>query len=359
MIGLLQAGRGHNTHSLAEECGVCRRTVFRDLDLLRLAGVPLTFDEDQQRYHVPGTFYLPPTDFTPEEALSLLVLCHELGDRDGLPFHAPARRAALKLESSLSPRLREYLREVSAAVRVRLPPTNRLAGHETTYQQLLDAMATRRCVRIHYDSLTEWRKIATKLSPYRLLFSRRSWYVIGRSSLHRATRTFNVGRILRLEPLDERYRVPRGFSIEQVLRNAWHLIPERGPDQRVVVRFEKMVAQNVAEVAWHKTQRLVWRRDGRLDFHVTVSGLNEISWWVLGYGDQAEVIRPTALRELIVRRCRRLLDRYGQPESSAAAQRAAAKRALGKRTTAAAHVANGRGARRDGPATNTRRRGRS
>ena len=69
------------------------------------------------------------------------------------------------------------------------------------------------------------------------------------------------------------------------------MIPEKGRDSEVVVRFSKLVAQNVAEVNWHKTQRLAWRDDGTLDFHVTVSGLNEISWWILGYGDQAEVDR--------------------------------------------------------------------
>ena len=35
LIGLLQSGRGHNAHSLAVECGVSRRTIFRDLDIMR------------------------------------------------------------------------------------------------------------------------------------------------------------------------------------------------------------------------------------------------------------------------------------------------------------------------------------
>ena len=30
--------------------------------------------------------FLPPTNFTPEEALSLLVLCYHLGDQSGVPF---------------------------------------------------------------------------------------------------------------------------------------------------------------------------------------------------------------------------------------------------------------------------------
>lgn len=272
--------------------------------------MPLCFDDEQQRYRIPGTYYLPPTNFTPEEALSLLVLCHELGDESRLPFFGPARTAAVKLESSLPGRLREQLRDVAEAVHIQPMPRNPLAGQQPVYEQLLEAIAARRSVRIGYQSLTEWKDISTRLDPYRLLFSRRSWYVIGRSSLHRSRRTFNVGRIRKLELLDDTYQIPRGFSVDRYLGNAWHLIPEPGRDSRVLVRFSKQVAQNVAEVVWHKTQQTAVREDGTLDFRVTVSGLNEISWWILGYGDQAEVLEPPELRRLIAERAMRMAERY-------------------------------------------------
>jgi len=310
LIGLLQAGRGYNSDALAQACGVSRRTVFRDLDLLRLSGVPLSFDENQQRYRIPGACLLPPTNFTPEEALSLLVLCHELGSSSGVPLLTAARTAAVKLESSLPARLRDQLREVTAALHIAAEPANPLVGCKPVYDLLLTAIANRRNVRIHYQSLAEEKEIATRLSPYELFFSRRSWYVVGRSSLHRAKRTFNLGRILRIEPLDDRFRVPRGFSLARHLRNAWHMIPEKGRDREVVVRFDRLVAQNVAEVNWHKTQRVVFRDDGSADFHVTVSGLKEISWWILGYGDRAEVLEPPELRQLIAQHAQRMADQY-------------------------------------------------
>jgi predicted DNA-binding transcriptional regulator YafY len=305
LIGLLQVGRGYNAESLALECRVSRRTIFRDLDLLRQSGIPLMFDPDQQHYHIPGACLLPPTNLTPEEALSLIVLCHELGNGAGLPFLGPARSAALKLESSLPARLRDQLRDVVANVRIKPPPLNPLTGCKAVYDQLLDAIVHHRNVRIRYGSLQEQKEITTRLSPYRLFFSRRSWYVVGRSSLHRAKRTFHLGRILSVTPLDDHFRVPCGFSIERYLGNAWHIIREKGRDSQVVVRFSKLVAKNVAEVNWHKTQRLVWRDDGALDFHVTVSGLNEISWWILGYGDQAEVVQPPELCRLVADRVKR------------------------------------------------------
>jgi predicted DNA-binding transcriptional regulator YafY len=250
------------------------------------------------------------TNFTPEEALSLVVLCHELGNSGGLPFLGPARSAAVKLESSLPTRLREQLRDVVSTIRIQTPPTNPLQGRKPIYEQLLEAIVDRRNVRICYDSLQERKKLVTRLSPYQVFFSRRSWYVVGRSSLHRAKRTFHLGRILDIKTLDDQFQIPRGFSIERYLGNAWHMIPEKGRDSDVVVRFSQFVAQNVAEVNWHKTQRLAWRDDGTLDFHVTVSGLNEISWWILGYGDQAEAIEPPELRRLVAERARRMAAMY-------------------------------------------------
>jgi predicted DNA-binding transcriptional regulator YafY len=311
LLSLLQAGKGFNVEGLAQECGVSRRTVFRDLDLLRLSGVPLRFDEERQHYILQGGFFLPPTNFTTEEALSLIVLCHELGDQSGLPFLNSARSAAVKLESALPGRLRDQLRELSASLTISPLPRNPLEGKRPVFEQLREALAKRRSVRIRYRSLHEGGEIRTKLQSYRLFFSRRSWYVAGRSSLHRATRTFNLGRVIEIEPLEERYRIPRGFTVERLLRNAWHLIPEPGADWNVVVRFSTMVASNVAEVLWHKTQQLRWNGDGTLDFSVTVSGLEEISWWIMGYGDQAEVLRPEELRRIITRRVARLAEMYG------------------------------------------------
>ncbi len=272
--------------------------------------MPLLFDEEQQRYSIPETYFLPPTSFTPDEALAVLVLCQELGDTGQLPFYAAAQTAAIKLESSLPEPLREHVREASPGVNIALAPRNQLEGRQGTYYGLLGCIARKQSAQIRYDSFAEGGMIETKLSPYRLLFSRRSWYVIGRSACHRQVRTFNVGRIEHLEPLQERFQIPRTFSIDRYLGNAWHLIPEPGPDWRVVIRFAKLVARNVAEIAWHKSQRPVFNPDGTMDFHVTISGLNEISWWVLGYGDQAEVLEPAELREIVSRRAAKIVEIY-------------------------------------------------
>jgi predicted DNA-binding transcriptional regulator YafY len=315
LLQMLQSGSGRNADGLAADCEVSRRTVFRDLEALKAAGVPIAYDSGVDRYSVPSTYFLPPINFTAAEAMSLLALSSEMGRSDRLPFYEPAQAAALKLADSLPGTLRKELRTLTRAIRIRPTPVNRLAGKRNIYEQLVAARAARRVVRIEYDSLTEGEHIITKLRPYCLHFYQHSWYAIGRSSLHRGVRTFNLSRVASLKMLPERFSMPAHFSVERYLQNAWAMIPGEGPDQQVEVRFKPLVARNVAEIRWHKTQQHELESDGSLVFRARVSGLHEIVWWILGYGDQAEVLRPIKLRQLVAQRARNMAAMYDGRES--------------------------------------------
>jgi proteasome accessory factor B len=76
------------------------------------------------------------------------------------------------------------------------------------------------------------------------------------------------------------------------------MIPE-GKLHRVHLHFRRKVAGNVAEVQWHPSQKVRWNDDGSIEFHVRVDGLGEITWWILGYGDEVEVVAPVELRRRI------------------------------------------------------------
>lgn len=313
VVEILQSGRALNSRQLADECGVSRRTLFRDLKTLQLSGLRIIFDEQRQGYMLPGMTYLQPTDFTVQECLSLLSVCQELGDVErGIPFQQAARTAAVKLLSSLPQNMREYVGELTELVSIRLDTRSDMTGSQPIYQMLMESLANHHHVRVNYRSFGDEGEISTMLSPYRVLFQKHSWYVIGRSSLHRAVRTFNLARINNAELLESKYEIPKRFSLDSYLRNAWSLIPERGNTHDVVLRFQKKVSRNVAEVQWHKTQQLTWNDDGSLNFKVKVDGLREIVWWILGYGDQVEVLKPAVLRREIARQVGALGQTYQQ-----------------------------------------------
>lgn len=306
LLKLLNTGRP-NVESLAMALGVSRRTILRDVEELRDIGFQIEFDQEMKRYVLNGSVLLPTMQFTVDEALALLILCFETGQE--IPFLRSARMAAIKIQNTLPRKIQENIREINLALHVQPRRVNPLSENEPVFDFFLDAIRARISVRIRYKSPVE-PEFDTLLSPYQLYFARHSWYVIGRSSIHREVRMFHLGHILRHERTENSYEIPRGFTLKRFFGNAWSMIREPGPDQEVVVRFSPLVAQNVSEVAWHSTQRVLWNSDGSLDFSVTVSGLNEISWWILGYGKEAEVLKPLKLRQMIRKHAEEMLAKY-------------------------------------------------
>lgn len=63
---------------------VAERTVYRDIERLRNAGVPIDFDDQTRGYAIRRDFFLRPIDLTLDEALAHSILTDRLeltGDR--------------------------------------------------------------------------------------------------------------------------------------------------------------------------------------------------------------------------------------------------------------------------------------
>jgi len=313
LLERLQSGRPHSTAELARLCDVSRRTVFRDIKMLQEAGIPVLYDAAQQGYWISSHSLLPPMNLTLAETLSLLVLAENAAAPErGIPFQDAARDAALKLQSNLPSHLGPFASELAHTVQVEMEPQADLSGAELHYERILRCLTDRCKIRIWYHSLAEKKDLLTLLSPYRLLFRRHTWYVIGRSSLHRSVRIFHLGRILRSELTSDSYQIPPRFSLKNYFGNAWSLVREPRARTVIQIRFQPLVAENVAEVCWHPTQKTSWNDDGTLDFTVTVDGIHEISWWILSYGDQAKVLGPPALQQLIRQRAAQMVKQYSK-----------------------------------------------
>ncbi len=315
ILEYLQSGRRYHTGDLSSFVGVSKRTIFRDLKVLQDSGVQLLYDETAQGYWMPPSTFLPPTDLTVNETLSLLLLGEKLGDSTlGIPFQETAREGARKLLANLPSALRSHLSQMSEHLEITLEPKHPLLDSQPHFQRVLEAMNQRCKIRLLYHSLSEGSQISTLVSPYKIFFQSRTWYVIGRSSLHKEVRTFHVGRILESTLTPDEYVIPPRFSLQRHFGNAWRMIREK-PKVEVVVRFQPQVASNVSEVVWHATQRVVWNPDKSMDYHVTVEGIREISWWILGYGDQAEVMAPQSLRDLVESHVKRMAAVYRKSTS--------------------------------------------
>src|SRR5687768_15987244 len=125
---MLSAGQPQTASALADECGISRRSLFRDVAVLRDAGLPILFDEQRHGYVLNRQPFLRPTEFTVSEALSLISLAEAASHRrPRIPLQRNARAAALKLLSNLPNRLRDHIGRLAERIHIEIGPVNPVA----------------------------------------------------------------------------------------------------------------------------------------------------------------------------------------------------------------------------------------
>lgn len=301
LIVLMQQDRAGNASDLARTLGVVNRTVHRYLETLRELGVPWYFDDETKRYRISREFFLPPLQLTAGEALALLALGRNLGGSEQIALTAPAARAVEKIRGQLPSRVLAELADLDARIDVRIPAT----GPDTdairdVFGTIQQAIAARRAIRCRYESPNGGSDgDAFMFRPYALSFDQRAWYVIGHHDRHNEVRRLKLTRFAAICLTDKPYAIPDDFSVEAFRGKAWRMIRGDGVVRRIVIDFEPMVADTVSETNWHPTQHVELHDDGSITFTCDVEGLDEIVWWVLGYGPHARVREPRELAEQV------------------------------------------------------------
>ena len=103
-----------------------------------------------------------------------------------------------------------------------------------------------------------------------------------------------MSRFSRIEPTDHSYTIPKTFSLNRHLGNAWRMI--RGEKTfKVELHFDPEFAETIADTHWHPTQDVIWNDDQSITFKCKVDGLEEIVWWVLSMGPHCAVKAPREL----------------------------------------------------------------
>jgi proteasome accessory factor B len=287
--------------------GKSRRTVYRDLKELEGAGLPCRFDTRQHCYVFDHQSPLPTLALSKDEAFGLLLLLREASHNIRFPFAYPAQLLSLKIESCLRREVRQFCDASLQFISISSAPKVRMDLLDTTFAQVLEAIQVKRVLAIHCYLPAEQRSVTTDFNPYYLVYSAHTWHAVGESSFHKAVHTLGLNNITQLSPLDRYFVEDEKFDLREYFGYAWSLLRE-GQIYEVELKFCPGIASDVAGVQWHETQTASFEDDGSVVLKFRVDGLNEITWWILGYGDQVEVLAPKALRQKIAQIASRIAD---------------------------------------------------
>jgi predicted DNA-binding transcriptional regulator YafY len=304
----LQAKGQQRAEDLATTFEISKRTIYRDIQALSESGVPVIASPGHG-YSLMEGYFLPPLQFSADEAVILLLGADFLAQSFDDQYRAAARSAMSKIEAALPEKSRDEVRELQNSMQfVTLTPSEQNL-HPDILMQIRRAIIQRR--RIHFDyhtrhtGETAGRKTARDADPYALAFIHGHWYLTAYCHLRQDVRNFRLERIDHLTILNQRFQRPADFRVG-----------ETGNEPNIPIRalFSKEIARWVLEEHLYYMVSEEETPEGLL-VTFKVRQENELLHWLLGWGGHVRVLEPEGLRQRLIEAAEAFLLNHKLPES--------------------------------------------
>jgi predicted DNA-binding transcriptional regulator YafY len=149
------------------------------------------------------------------------------------------------------------------------------------------------------------------VSPYGIVLKDGVGYLVGVVDGYEDVRIFALHRARRAEVLAERRVTKKDFSLDDYI-DGGSFGYRLGDDITLKARFSKTVARTVTEALLAADQKLVTEDDGSVVISARVPDTQQLRSWLLGFGPEAEVLAPKALRDWASTTARSLVDVYSK-----------------------------------------------
>lgn len=311
-ILLLLQTRGRMTAAqLAAELEVSVRTVYRDVEALGAAGVPLYGDAGHAGgYRLLDGYRTRLTGLTSDEA-EALFLAGAPGPAAELGLGAVLAAAQLKVRAALPPELRAHADRISGRFHLDAPGWYAGADETPHLPAVADAVWNSRVLHVRYRRWRAPTDVERRLEPYGLVLKAGRWYVVAGPG----PRTYRVDQILRLEPVDEGFDRPDDFDLAAYWTAYQRDFHHRLRPATAVVRLAPGVTLPGPGTTEGRTEGSA-EDDGWTRLTVPIESVDHAHGEFLRLGTGIEVLEPPELREKIARTVAELAGTYADSVTS-------------------------------------------
>jgi predicted DNA-binding transcriptional regulator YafY len=306
---LLQTRGRVPAHELAERLEVSVRTIYRDIEALSAAGVPVYADRGRHGgIRLLAGFRTDVTGLTADESRALFILA------------AQGAHAALGLDAALGSALRKVMAALPAPHRPAAEVTSRRILVDATrwrggprqaadLEVLQDAVFADRRLRLRYRHSGASEPRTYTVDPYGLVSKAGVWYLV--ADRRGTPRLFRADRVRSATLLDDPVRRRPGVELADVWEVLRRQVEERPGGLEVVVRVRRDRLDMFLRLTASALVALP-DDDGRGDW-VTARlsyGVVAETRQLLAFSDRVEVLSPPEAREELARAARSVAALY-------------------------------------------------
>lgn len=309
ILMLLQTRGRVSARTLAEHLEVSQRTVYRDIDELSAAGVPVVVERGATGgFELLGGWRTTLTGLTSDESQALFFLglpgpIAELGLGDTMAS------AQLKLLAALPAAWQGDATRVRARFHVDLAGWYRRVAPVASLRDLADAVWSDRRVTIRYDS---WRGLVEReLEPLGLVIKAGEWYLVA-APPRGSARTYKVANIraLTVGAAFERPSFDLGGFWAESLQRFERELHRGSADIRLTARGRQLLGNTSAAIEDAIARAGAPDPDGWLRVTIPTESLDHAAGQLLALGPEVVVLAPRDLRQLLRTRARAVAALY-------------------------------------------------
>jgi predicted DNA-binding transcriptional regulator YafY len=175
ILNLLRSRRNLKASDLAKECEVSERTIFRDIQALSEARVPIYFDRG---YKLLTDAFLPPLNFTLDELLTVYLGLSSDSIQSINCLRKSAKQVLAKLESLMPEKIKVDYEKAKEHITVQ--PEKKLSHQQSValiFELFKQATWSEKKIKLRYVSARSPETI--ELIPKTLLYKKGVWYLVG------------------------------------------------------------------------------------------------------------------------------------------------------------------------------------
>ncbi len=296
MLMMLQAQGRVTAQALAEACEVSIRTVYRDIDALSAAGVPVYSDRGSAGgYRLLDGYRTRLNGLSVQEA-EALFLSGLAGPAAALGLDAAMAAGQLKLTAALPAELRCTAERMRSRFHLDAPGWFNSPEEPQHLQRIARAVWEERLIEMRYRSWTAEKQ--RRVGPLGLVLKSGAWYLIG--AVGQDARTYRIARILELEVLDEGFERPVDFDLAAHWREGLQRVESQLHQSHAQVRLTplgfRMLEPLVSSYARAAMEVGEPDAEGRRVVVLPVGSVWQACSELLRFGTEAEVLGPPELR---------------------------------------------------------------
>jgi len=174
-----------------------------------------------------------------------------------------------------------------------IPPKVDLPVQDVVYQGLLEGKQ----IKAIYQGRGKEQPREYIMNPQGLVVRDGIIYLIASLWSYGDVRHFALHRMKKAELLNEPAQKLAGFSLEKHIQEDKEFsYPVSRKKITLRVLIDNHIANHLSECRLSEDQKLKPQKDGRILLTATVADTDDLRWWLLGFGNQIEIISPNKLR---------------------------------------------------------------